>query len=250
MIASLVMPTYGHKDHIFDAMSSVLRQDIDQPYELVVVIDSGDPYHKTVWRETERAEESAGDSLCVVSRVLQPAGEGAGAAVNMGYERCNPTPFWSWVSSDNIYRPAWLSTLVGYLEEHPDVDYVSSSTLSQWGAIARPAEWVVSMVPVTRRRNAKGREPVVERRQDIACQSHLMRRELWNKVGRHVHDHGHDFDWLLRAEENGKLALYVSDPDLCVVRKHSGRASVRHAAELNAAAERHREAKRKRRRAR
>lgn len=216
MLASLVMPSYGQHQHIYDAVRSVLLQDIDAVYELKIVF--GGPEKQSV-DEVRRALESY-DGSCVVDWTHTERNTCAGDAINLGFAQCNDTPYWAWLSSDNVLASSWLVEMSSHLERYPEVDAVYSSYTRETGVVTG-RDWHATSKQTVRPAN-------VGLAKDSNCYigpSHLHRSELWEKVGKHVEDHAHDYDWWLRAEEVGTIAHL--DKVLATLRKHPDRANVR-----------------------
>lgn len=112
---SIVLPVYNGASYVSDSINSI----IDQTYknwELIVVNDcSTDDTLKICERLSQKD-----DRISVVSNKTNlklPNSLNVGFALATGY-------YYTWTSDDNMYKNNAIETLVGALEQKPDVDMV------------------------------------------------------------------------------------------------------------------------------
>jgi glycosyltransferase involved in cell wall biosynthesis len=177
------MPTYRQGEHIWDAFEG-LHSQLFRRFEVIVVFDG----------------DSEGDEVFPPAKnwhaVYHPSNRGTAAALNTGFAKALGT-YWTWVSSDNVMHPDWLSTLVTHLTTHPGMDMVYSSYVREWGRIAG-GQWHVQ------RRRAHIQPPlksVLDFGRCYVGPSFLYHRRLHDAVGPHRGRRAHDGDWWMRAEE-------------------------------------------------
>jgi len=114
LLASVVIPTYNRAQLLRRTIESVGEQDY-RPLEVVVVDDASDD-------DTGLVVEHARDRLAergieLRSHVL-PGKSGVAVARNTGL-RLSHGSLVSFLDSDDLWRPAFLSTLVGLLQRYP-----------------------------------------------------------------------------------------------------------------------------------
>ena len=214
---SLAMPSHGQAAHIYDAVSSILLQDFDEPYELVIVFGGAEP---AAVDEAVRAVRDHANTPCRTRIMRTRWNTGPGDAINRGFETFGKSPFWGWVSSDNVLAEDCLTWLVDYLRERPGVDAAFSSYYLEEGRIVN-GKWQRDRQDIVRQEH-------VGLEKSPNCYigpAHLHRRELWERVGPHREYHAHDYDWWLRAEEQGRIEHV--DEILAVLRRHPDRLNVR-----------------------
>lgn len=120
----IVMPVYNQEPHYLQqALQSILTQ-TDRDFSLVVVIDGAtDNSHSIIAQETKDDPR--------VHIHVKPTNEGVATALNDGFKILERQPsihYWTWVSSDNVYYPHFLSTLRQHLQSAPaDVGLVYSA---------------------------------------------------------------------------------------------------------------------------
>jgi glycosyltransferase involved in cell wall biosynthesis len=111
-LVSIVMPTYNQGKFIRQAVESILAQTFTD-FELIVVDDGS---------TDDTADVLASIRDARLSVIRQPNG-GTGSALNTGFLHTTG-PFETWFASDNVMFPDCLATLVNFLEQCRDVDFV------------------------------------------------------------------------------------------------------------------------------
>jgi glycosyltransferase involved in cell wall biosynthesis len=110
---SVVIPTYNHADYLVEAINSVLAQSY-QDFEIVIVDDGS----------TDNTPNSVPQRHAQI-RYLRQENQGLAAARNNGI-RAAEGQIISILDADDRLEPAFLETLVHFLEETPEADAVYS----------------------------------------------------------------------------------------------------------------------------
>jgi glycosyltransferase involved in cell wall biosynthesis len=113
-LVSVVIPTYNRARLLHSALESVAAQDY-RPVEVVVVDDASDDGTEIVIAQDRGFLE--GHGIALHSTVL-PVNSGPAAARNAGLEMSSGQLI-AFLASDDLWRPEFLSTLVGLLDRHP-----------------------------------------------------------------------------------------------------------------------------------
>jgi glycosyltransferase involved in cell wall biosynthesis len=133
-VISVVVPTYARPDRLRRLVSALEAQDLDQPFE-VIVVDDGSPAE--TWQELIRLEASTSLSL---QPLRQDANAGPAAARNRGWQTAS-APLVAFTDDDCVPATGWLSALVAALA---DVDIVQGQTRPDpaglWGPFSRSVE--------------------------------------------------------------------------------------------------------------
>ncbi len=110
---SVVLPTYNQAGYLPAALDGVFNQTW-QDFELIVVNDGSTDNTADVLAEYQQRYDF---------KVIHKQNGKLPRALNTGFEQvCGK--YLTWTSSDNIMLPAMLETLVGALDENPDVGFV------------------------------------------------------------------------------------------------------------------------------
>lgn len=120
---SVVIPVHNHADRIANAVRSVLHQEFDN-LDVIVVDDGSDD------DPASKLQEFLGEI-----RILKQRCSGPGAARNRGIDLARGT-YIAFLDADDDWLPSKLSTLVNFLEDHPEIQWASSN---HW-VIPREAE--------------------------------------------------------------------------------------------------------------
>jgi glycosyltransferase involved in cell wall biosynthesis len=114
---SVVIPAYNACKYIVETLESALNQNF-QSFEIIVVDDgSTDGTHTVV--------EKYGDRGVVL---LQQPNSGVGAARNRALSVARGE-FVALLDSDDLWEPDYLQTMVGFLEQNPEVSIAFSDSL-------------------------------------------------------------------------------------------------------------------------
>lgn len=206
------MPAYNQAQYIEEAVDSVIEQ-VDR----LIIVDDG---------STDETLDRAYDCICGewadrhADVLCSFQNEGTAAAINRGFSEavnglCDlPNLEWiTWVSSDNVYEPNWMSTLLGAVR--PDVGVVYSA---YWhGSKSRPFFKPYDPARLVNDQNC------------YFGPSFIIRRDVWQETGLHRGKISHDYDHWLRVEETcwakGLQIIGLPQP-LCFYRVHPERVTV------------------------
>jgi glycosyltransferase involved in cell wall biosynthesis len=135
-VVSVVVPTYGRPDRLASLIAALEVQDIEEPFE-VIVIDDGSP--AATWNELQRlSEASTLGTRLIIDRLAVNAGPAV--ARNVGWQRAQ-APLVAFTDDDCVPTRGWLRNLIGALSDH---DVVQGATTPDpdgtWGPFSRSIE--------------------------------------------------------------------------------------------------------------
>lgn len=115
---SIVTSTYNRADVIRTAIESVLAQDYTD-WEMCVVGDCTPD-------DTAGTVASYGDERLKFYNLPEksPPGSHGAIAKNHAIFQMSRAPFIAYLDDDDLYRPHYLSTMMGYMESHPEADFL------------------------------------------------------------------------------------------------------------------------------
>lgn len=134
---TVVIPAYNLDAYLQDAIESVLTQQYDGPFSIIVLDDGS----------TDRSLEVANKMAGKVSnlRVLTQPNQGRAKTRNRMLELAD-TDLVAWLDGDDLAAPCWLADQIGYLRDHPDCVAVGGQGYSMTakghaiGPIAHPLD--------------------------------------------------------------------------------------------------------------
>jgi glycosyltransferase involved in cell wall biosynthesis len=109
-LVSIIIPNYNHARFVSDAINSVMKQDY-QNVEIIVVDDGS----------TDNSRKVIGQFGDQVKYIYHQKNAGLSVARNTGIHASNGV-FIGVLDADDMYEPAFISTLVASLEANPDAD--------------------------------------------------------------------------------------------------------------------------------
>lgn len=112
---SIVLPCYNGARFLAASLDSILAQTFTD-WELIIVND-----HSTDASPQIANQYAARDPRIRV--IHNETNLKLPASLNVGFGAAR-APYLTWTSDDNMAKPDWLSTLVEYLNAHPDTDMV------------------------------------------------------------------------------------------------------------------------------
>ncbi len=117
-VVSIVTSTYNRSEVIRGAIESVLAQDYTT-WEMCIVGDCTPD-------DTEGTVRSYGDARLRFYNLPEKSPPGSHGAIAKNHAIFNMSRgrYVAYLDDDDLYRPNHLSTLVGYLEAHPDTAFV------------------------------------------------------------------------------------------------------------------------------
>lgn len=216
---SVVLPAYNVREHIGEAIRSVLAQ--DRPDLEIVVVDDGS--------RDGTADLVARDFPQV--RLFRKSNGGAATARNRGMREARGE-FVAFLDSDDVWLPGKLAAQIAYLDAHPSVGMVCSG-FSHWmagddGVFPEPSSLHPPVADIGIDRECSGwvyHKLLLGN--FVWTSTVVMRRTLIERIGEYDESLrlGQDYDYFLRAAReteihrlSGTMALY---------RKHRGSATAR-----------------------
>jgi len=112
-LVSVVLPTYNRAGYVAESLESCLRQ--TYPNLELIVVDDGSV------DATEQIVRSYPDAR--IRYLRKHRNEGLPEALNTGFALASGD-YLTWTSDDNRYAPEAIETMLGFLEAHPEVDFV------------------------------------------------------------------------------------------------------------------------------
>lgn len=121
-LISVIMPTYNDAEHIESALDDLLFQNYSN-FELIIINDGS----------TDNTSEILESYALKDNRisVYNKKNGGTGSALNIGFSKAKGE-FGTWVSSDDNKEVDFLKTLVTFLKNNQDVEYVCSAYYSSY----------------------------------------------------------------------------------------------------------------------
>ncbi len=206
MKCGIVMPTFNQSKWLDAALDSVKAQDI-QPAPEFVAVDDGSTDHTAKILDRRN-----------VRRIHHTHNQGTAAAINTGVSllsaECDAL---TWISSDNVMMPDWLSTLAEEMKIHGAGAVYAAFWYEKPGA----PPW-----KFFREHTPNGLLT------DLNCYygpAFLIRRDVWLEAGPHRGKICHDYSHWLRVEEvcfAHALPIIGVDRPLCHYNAHDERATV------------------------
>jgi glycosyltransferase involved in cell wall biosynthesis len=187
-LASIVIPAYNAERYLGEAIESVLAQDYS-PLETIVVDDGSSD-------GTAAAARSYPEVKLIVQENAGPA-----AARNRGFA-ASRGEFVAFHDADDTLPPEKLSVQIGEMLADPAVGCVVAEQELQIEEGAELPFWAEgSEVPTV----MPARPEELADEPDIHTMTMVMRREVFEQVGGFDEEMraAEDFDWLLRAAEQG-----------------------------------------------
>jgi glycosyltransferase involved in cell wall biosynthesis len=123
---SVVIPVYNRERYLAEAIESVLQQETDFPFEIIVSDDASTDKSVAV-------AKSYGENVKVLTAARN---QGAASARNAAIRGSN-APYIAFLDSDDRMLPGRLQVQVDFLEAHPEVGQVNAAALHESG---EPAE--------------------------------------------------------------------------------------------------------------
>lgn len=109
IIVSVIVPVYNTKPYLEECVQSILDQEFDQNYEVILVDDGATD------GSAELCDELAARDRRI--RVIHQENQGLSAARNAGMDAAQGR-YYSFVDSDDVVRPGYLQKLYNACEKH------------------------------------------------------------------------------------------------------------------------------------
>ena len=193
---SVVVPTRNRAAYLAVALQSLQSQDIDEPYELIVVDDASTD-------STPDAARRAGASL-----IRQPEPRGPNAARNAGIAAAQGALV-AIVDDDVLAPPGWLRAMRDGGRRHPQAGVFGGPIRARFEGDA-PRSCGREEPPIT----TLDLGPVDRDAQAVWSANIALRRETWQQVGPFPEDApigGDEEVWLLAVRRSGRTIVYLAD---------------------------------------
>jgi len=174
-LVSVIVPVWNMERYVGEALRSVFAQTY-RPLEVIVVNDGS----------TDGSAHVARGFVEVI--LLDQAHQGVAAARNLGLERSRGELI-AFLDADDLWEPEKLTLQVAWLNDHPEVGYVTAHfrNLLEEG-VPRPG-WI--------------RQEQLDEVQQGGVPNLVARRSVFDLAGRFdpAHRSGSDLDWVVRAKD-------------------------------------------------
>jgi glycosyltransferase involved in cell wall biosynthesis len=192
---SVVVPTKDRAGYLEITLASLREQDLDEPFELIVVDDGSDP-------DTPRIAAAAG------ARLLRPAGgHGPNTARNTGIDAA-AADLVALVDDDVYAPPGWLRAMVEGAARHPDADAYGGPIRARFEGPA-PRGCGREEAPITSLDlGAEDRDA-----QLVWSANMALRRRAWERIGpfdERFSTGGDEEEWLRRLRAAGGRVVYLA----------------------------------------
>ena len=214
---SVVLSTYNRSDRLPVALSALLAQTGDVPYEIIVVDNNSNDDTAAVVHSIVR--NSAGR----VRYTFEPR-QGLSHGRNAGIALAR-SPIVAFTDDDVRVSADWILQLKRAFDEHPDVGYIGGRVLPNW--LAPPPSWLTSAHWAPLALQDYGPNTHVSGRERAVClvgANLAFRKQVFARVGMFSASLGRvkdgigsteDHDMQLRAWRVGMIGLYI--PSIVVV---------------------------------
>lgn len=240
---TVILPHFNQHGFLPWALDSIMAQ--RKPADLLVLVDDGSedqdrvveiftPHQEKCYGQTFEFDPVAGlpsFEAGMPQLILLPKNKGSANAINAGFKRMlelrpvpEPTDCVTWVSSDNVQYPEWLSVLSGLM-----LDEDVGAVYSGYDAcdVEPPGK---PLGPTTYHYWPWEPNLLIEQEGCFYGPSFLIRRSIWEEAGGHRGRISHDYDHWARVEEvcakHGRQILGLDAP-LCRYGRHDGMATHR-----------------------
>jgi glycosyltransferase involved in cell wall biosynthesis len=197
--ASVVIPTRNRAEYLAVALVSLGRQQLDRPYEVLVVDDGSSD-------GTAQVARAAG-----VRHLLQDPARGLNAARNTGV-RMTAAPLIAFLDDDVEVPAGWLAALVDGADRHPDAEAFGGPIRARLEGRA-PGSCGREDPPIT----ALDLGPE-DTEADMVWGANLaIRRRAFERLGpfdEAVRGHGDEEDWLRALQRAGGKIVYLAGAGL------------------------------------
>jgi len=180
---SIILPTYNNFNYLTQSIESCLNQDY-QNIELIIIIDG-------FFKENENIIKKFSDSRIKFFRNQKHLG--LAESLNFGMSQANGE-YLTWTSNDNYYSKNAISTMVKYLENHPEIDFVYTNywIIDKEGKIIKKIEV------------EKPNKLVFK---NVIGPCFLYKKEVYRKTGNFKKEFflAEDYEYWLRVRKNFKM---------------------------------------------
>jgi len=193
---SVIVPTHNRADYLAVTLRSLARQDLEEPYEVIVVDDGS----------TDRTREVAEENGARYLRHDPP--RGANAARNAGAVSAG-ADLVALVDDDVDAPPGWLRALVDGARRHPDAEAFGGPIRARFDGPA-PRSCGRELPPITTLDlGPHDREAAL-----VWSANMLLRREALERVGgfdESLPTGGDEEEWVRRLQAEGEHVVYLAN---------------------------------------
>ena len=192
---SVVIPTRNRADYLAVALASLVRQELDRPYEVLVVDDGS----------TDRTGEVVRDAGVRCVRADPP--RGLNAARNTGV-RMSAAPLIAFLDDDVEVFPGWLRALVDGAQRHPEADAFGGPIRARLEG-RTPSACGREDPPIT----SLDLGPEDSKASMVWGANMAIRRSAYQRMGpfdEAVAGHGDEEDWLRALSAAGGRIVYLA----------------------------------------
>jgi glycosyltransferase involved in cell wall biosynthesis len=193
---SVVVPTRNRAAYLEVALRSIRSQDIDEPYELIVVDDASTDATPEV---AERADATF---------IRQPEPSGPNAARNAGIAAAHGALV-AMVDDDVLAPPGWLRAMRDGSRRHLEADVFGGPIRARFEG-ATPRSCGREQPPIT----TLDLGPADRNAEAVWSANIAFRRETWQEVGPFPEAApigGDEEEWLHAVRRSGRTIMYLAD---------------------------------------
>jgi len=208
---SIVIPTYNRSALLRDAVNSVLRQESECTFEIVIVDNNSRDNTKAV------AQSLIDEHPGKVSYVVETK-QGNAHARNRGVTTAK-APIIGFIDDDVTVESNWLQSFMQVLDAYPELSFVGGSVLPQWSEA--PPSWVTPdhWAPLALLDYGPNELPISAKNpRGLLTANIAFRRNVFEEVGMFSPDlqrvddgigSMEDHEFLLRVCRSGKQGMYL-----------------------------------------
>jgi glucosyl-dolichyl phosphate glucuronosyltransferase len=211
---SVVLSTYNRADRLGVALQSLLDQQGDVPFEVIVVDNNS---MDDTRRVVEMMMTAAAGRLHYAFEPRQGLSHGRNTGISLAR-----APIVAFTDDDVRAAPDWILQLARAFERHPEAAYVGGRVMPEW--LAPPPPWLTTAHWAPLALQDYGDEAISTGRHHAIClvgANLAFRRSVFEEVGLFTPDLGRikdgigsteDYDMQLRLWQAGLTGLYSARP--------------------------------------
>jgi len=210
---SVVIPTYNRSALLRDAVESVLAQDTQTPFEIVIVDNNSQD-------DTENAARGLVQAHSGRVHYVRETQQGNAHARNRGVQTARGEII-AFIDDDVAVESDWLTTLNNALASRPEISFVGGRVLPQWSG--PPPSWLTTEHWSPLALLDYGPEKLIisgERPRGLLTANVAFRRSVFAEVGsfsphlqrvKNMIGSMEDTEFLMRVCRSGKQGVYLPE---------------------------------------